>query len=70
MNMNRDELVINLVEKLGITTEEQFAQINAILNDIILGIELRHGEEILVENLVQGNIHCIISEVCRRYCYG
>ncbi|WKY44171.1 hypothetical protein Q5O14_16325 [Eubacteriaceae bacterium ES2] len=68
--MSRDELLNDLVESVGAVTEEETSKMDKILNDIVLLIQLRTQNEILIAELSDSNIIDIKREAIRRYKYG
>ena len=68
--MNRTELVSDIITTTGAETPEQLSLIGLSLTDIILLLELRYNEEILITDLTALNIADIKKEVIRRYRYG
>lgn len=68
--MNRQELINDITITLRATSNEEKELIENSLTDIILLLELRNGEEILIEDLTTSNIADIKREVMRRYKYG
>ena len=68
--MNRPELIADIVASAGAMDPAQVTQIEAVVNDIILGIQLLWPFEVLVSEMSQENIADVKREALRRYRYG
>ena len=64
--MSRDELFTAICSTLGYATEEQQAIAAAHLREIIIAVELRHGEELLIADLTDDKVAIIKREAVRR----
>lgn len=65
--MSRDELFNSIVATVGATSEVQLAKVSTSLNDVVLLIQLRNYEEILISEMNTDNLKNITDEVVRRY---
>lgn len=67
VNMNRDELVLEVIAAVNATTAEQIAKVNNCMNDICLAAQLRRRDEFLISDLSKEGLEIVKAECIRKY---
>lgn len=63
-------MVSAIIAAVNATTDEQITLVNSNLTDIVLAVELRHGNELLIDDLSDSEIAIVKAECIRRYYSG